>query len=180
MFRTCAHTRLPQTPLGSDSLPLRGALDRGEDREAVLGVCGNGAVLELSDRGFKRVEQFEEPRVLVEGRQGGDVSKLVLKDRRVLGERGVVFALLVRNEESRRIIAGPELVSKGFANETLAPHLMDEARKLVKKLINEYDRELREGQPEPDFQETVRVELRRFFERNLGHKPTVMPMILDI
>ncbi len=143
-------------------------------------VVENGAVLELSDAGFACVEQLEEPRVLVEGRQGGDVSKLVLKDRRVLGERGVVFALLVRNEESRRIIAGPELVSKGFANETLALHLMDEARKLVKKLINEYDRNLREGQPEPDFQETVRVELRRFFERNLGHKPTVMPMILDI
>ncbi len=155
------------------------ARETGMERERVV-VAQNGDILEATTDYFGIVDKIEEPRVLVEGRQGGDISRLVLKDRRILGERGIVFALMVRNQETRRVIAGPEIVSKGFAHESVAPHLLDEARRICRQLIVDYEHELRQGRVETDLQETIRVELRRFFERNVGHKPTVLPMILDL
>jgi ribonuclease J len=126
------------------------------------------------------VEHLEEPRVLVEGREGNDISKLVLRERRQMGEKGVVFSLMVRNAESRRIISGPEIISKGLANEEREGWLIEEAKNLVKKVISDYDAGIGGRGPQMDLQETIRIELRRFFNQNIGKKPVVLPIILDL
>ena len=140
----------------------------------------NGDVIELTPTTCRVVEHIEEPRVLVEGRHGNDVSRLVLKDRRQLGEKGVVFSLIVRNGETRQILSGPEIMSKGLVHESQEGWLIDEAKTRVRKIVHEYEDQLRRGSPEMDLQETIRVELRRFFSQNIGKKPTVMPIVLDL
>ncbi len=149
--------------------------------ESNVKVAINGDVVELTPDSCKVVEHFEESRVLVEGRDGNDISKLVLKDRRQMGEKGVVFSLLVRNAETRRIISGPEILSKGLVHESQEGWLVEEARNLVKQVVAEYE----SGEPGPryaqfDLQEAIRVELRRFFNANLGKKPVVLPIVLDL
>ncbi len=145
-------------------------------------IAVNGDVIEIDANRCEVIDHMEEPRVLVEGREGGDVSKLVLKTRRQLGEKGVVFSLMVRDADNRRIIAGPEIIAKGLASETTEAWLIDEAKKLVKKVVSDYESVLRSGtrEPEMDLQETIRVELRRFFNNNIGKKPTVLPIVLDL
>ena len=143
-------------------------------------IAVNGDVIDVTPSSCRVVEKIDEPRVLVEGREGNDVSKLVLRDRRQLGEKGVVFSLMVRNAETRRIISGPEIIARGLANESTEGHLIDEAKTLVKKILIRYEKEVREGSPESDLQETIRVELRRFFDKNIGKKPVVLPIILDL
>jgi mRNA degradation ribonuclease J1/J2 len=98
----------------------------------------------------------------------------------MLGEKGVVFSLLVRNAESRRILTTPEIMAKGLASEQVELWLIEEAKNLVKKLVREYELQLNTQGVESDLQETIRVELRRFFLSNLGKKPTVMPIIVDL
>ena len=143
-------------------------------------VAVNGDILEVTPDSIRVAEKIEEPRVLVEGREGNDVSKLVLKDRRQLGEKGVVFSLLVRNRDSRRIIAGPDIIARGLASEQVESWLIEEAKNRVKHLVQEYELKMATTGVEPDLQETIRIELRRFFLANLGKKPTVMPIILDL
>jgi ribonuclease J len=155
------------------------AKETGVRPENVL-IAVNGDVIELTPDSCRVVDHMEEPRVLVEGREGNDVSKLILRERRQLGEKGVVFSLLVRNAESRRIIAGPEIISKGLTHESREGWLIAEAKALVKKIIANYDQELGGRGPSADLQETIRVELRRFFNANIGRKPTVLPIILDL
>ena len=155
------------------------AKETGVKAENVL-IAVNGDVIELTPNSCKIVEHIEEPRVLVEGREGNDVSKLVLRERRQLGEKGVVFSLLVRNAESRRIISGPEIISKGLTHESREGWLVEEAKKLVKKVIEKYEAGMTERGPQMDLQETIRIELRRFFSQNIGKKPTVLPIILDL
>lgn len=125
-------------------------------------------------------DHFEETRVLVEGREGNDISKLVLRERRHLGEKGVVFSLLVRNAENGKIISGPEIISKGLATEDREAQLILDAKKLVKKVVSNYESTVRDHGPEMDLQETIRIELRRFFFNSIGKKPTVLPIILDL
>lgn len=143
-------------------------------------VASNGDVIELTPESCRIVERIEEPRVLVEGRQGNDVSKLVLKDRRQLGEKGVVFSLIVRNLETQRVIAGPEIIAKGLTHESNEAFLIEEAKKVVQKIIRLHEKQCADRGPEFDLQEEIRIELRRFFNANIGKKPVVLPMILDL
>jgi ribonuclease J len=155
------------------------AKETGIRPENVL-IAVNGDVIEVTPQSCKVVEHIEEPRVLVEGREGNDISKLVLRERRQMGEKGLVFSLLVRNAESRRIISGPEIISKGLAHEDRERWLIEEAKKLVKKIIADYDQQIGGRGAEMDLQETIRIELRRFFNHNIGKKPTVLPIVLDL
>jgi ribonuclease J len=155
------------------------AREAGIANENVL-LAVNGDVLEVTKNSFKIVDHIDEPRVLVEGREGNDISRLVLKERRQMGEKGIVFSLMVRNVETRRIMAGPEIISKGLTHESQEGFLIEEARNLVRKIIIKYEEEIRAGDLQMDLQETIRVELRRFFNANIGKKPTVLPIILDL
>ncbi len=155
------------------------AKETGIPSENVL-IAVNGDVIQITPDTCRIIEHREELRVLVEGREGNDISKLVLRERRQMGEKGLVFSLLVRNTESRRIIAGPEIIFKGLANENQEGWLMGEAKKLVKKAISDYDHSLDAREPQIDLQETIRIELRRFFNHNLRKKPIVLPIILDL
>ncbi|MCM2276914.1 MAG: ribonuclease J [Oligoflexia bacterium] len=148
------------------------------DANVVLAV--NGDVIELTPESCAITEHMEESRILIEGREGNDISKLVLKERRQIGETGIVFALLVRNAETRRIISGPEIISKGLAAEGTEGFLIEEARDVARRVIIRYEDELRGGAVHMDLQEEIRVELRRFFNANLGKKPVVLPVILDL
>jgi ribonuclease J len=157
------------------------ARESGVAAENVL-LATNGDVMEIDKRGttFKKIDRIDEPRVLVEGREGNDISRIVLKERRQMGEKGIVFSLMVRNVETRRIMAGPEIIAQGLVEPAREGFLIEEAKNIVRKIIIKYEAEIRDGALEMDLQETVRVELRRFFNNNIGRKPTVLPLILDL
>jgi ribonuclease J len=140
----------------------------------------NGDVLQVTATSCEIIDRLDESRVLVEGRDGNDISRLVLKDRRQIGEKGVVFALMVRNAESRRIIAGPEVICRGLVHENMEGWLVEEAKKVAQAVISAYDGQLASGEPAMDVQEEVRLELRRFFNKNIGKKPVVLPLVLDM
>lgn len=143
-------------------------------------VATNGDVIHLTADSCQIVARMDEGRVLVEGREGNDISRLILKERRQLGEKGIVFSLIVRNRDSQKIISGPEIIAKGLAASDREPALLQGAKKVVRKVIAEYERTLTERGPEMDLQETIRIELRRFFNLQLGKKPTVLPIVLDL
>jgi ribonuclease J len=143
-------------------------------------VIQNGEVIELTPNGIKMVEVVTELRLLVDGREGVEITKDLLRDRRRLAESGVVICMIAREKESGKILTKPEIHAKGLVNSSFESWLIDEALKVVDQVIATYKKELRHGVVDPDFAENIRIELRRFFERNLGKKPTVVPMVLDV
>jgi ribonuclease J len=148
--------------------------------EGNVAVVANGEVVELRKDGFQIVDQIEELRIMVDGREGVEITKDVLRERRRLGEMGVVFCLLAREKDSGRFLTKPEVIGKGLINASFEPWLIEEAQKIVEKLILRYKEDLKHGPIKYDMAEEVRIELRRFFERNIGKKPTVVPLILDV
>jgi ribonuclease J len=143
-------------------------------------VIQNGEVLELHPDHYQIVEEIEELRVLVDGREGVEVTKDILRDRRRLAEMGVVFCLIAREKDSGKILTKPEVLAKGLINESLEGYMIEEAVKVVEGVITRYTKELKHGVIDPALAENIRIELRRFFDRNIGKKPTVVPMILDV
>ena len=143
-------------------------------------VAQNGEVVEVGPDSIQIVDEITELRILVAGREGTEVTKTLLKDRRRLGEMGVVFCLLTREKESGKILSKPEIIARGLVNESLESWLIDEAIKVVQGQIVRYKQEMNQGIVNKDFAEEIRIELRRFFERNIGKKPTVIPLIMDV
>ncbi len=143
-------------------------------------VVENGEVVELGPDSLQIVDQITELRVLVAGREGSEITKTLLKDRRRLGEMGVVFCLMTREKDSGKILSKPEIIARGLVSEAMEPWLLDEAAKVVQGQIAKYKQDLKMGVAHQDFAEEIRIELRRFLERNLGKKPTVIPLIMDI
>jgi ribonuclease J len=149
-------------------------------RESKVSVIQNGEVLGLSKDGVQIIDQVEELRILVDGREGGEITRDLLRDRRRMAETGVVFCMIAREKESGKILTKPEVLAKGLVNASFESWLIDEAEKVVDQVIAGYKRELKLGVVDPDFAENIRIELRRFFERNLGKKPTVVPVVMDV
>ncbi|MBC7397018.1 MAG: ribonuclease J [Bdellovibrionales bacterium] len=149
-------------------------------REENISVIQNGEVVELTPDSVQIIDKIEELRLLVDGREGTEVTKDVLRDRKRMAETGVVFCLIAREKESGKIISKPEVHAKGLVNESFEPWLIEEATKVVEFKIQEYTKDLKRGIINKDFAEDVRIELRRFFDRNLGKKPTVVPVVLDV
>jgi len=148
--------------------------------ESRVRITSNGDLLSVTPDRLELIEHFEEKRIFVEGRDGNDISKLMLKDRKLMGETGIVFALLVRDQENRRVLSEPEVIFKGLVHENLEGFLIEEAVKRVKTVIVDYETSVDGGDYSFDLQENVRVELRRFFKTNIGKKPVVLPIVMDL
>ncbi len=149
-------------------------------KEENISVIQNGEVVEITPNLVQIVDEVPELKILVDGREGVEVTKTLLRDRRRLAETGVVFCLLVREKESGKILTKPEVLAKGLINESFEPWLIEEAILVVNQQIESYKRDLGLGMKNPDFAENIRIELRRFFERNTGKKPTVVPLVIDV
>lgn len=143
-------------------------------------VVENGEVVELAPDSIQIVDQITELRVLVEGREGNEITKSLLKDRRRLAETGVVFCLMTREKDSGKILSKPEIIAKGLVSEAMESWLLEEAMKVVREQISKYTQDLKLGVYNKDLAEEIRIELRRFLERNIGKKPTVIPLIMDV
>ena len=113
--------------------------------------------------------------VLVDGKGVGDVGRLVLKERRILGGEGLVVVVLVIAEETGEVLHGPEMISRGFVFEQQYSHLLEDAKCLVLdhlETMSPYDL--------PKLQDRIRSSLRRFFRDVLDRDPIVVPIVTAV
>lgn len=140
----------------------------------------NGDVLELTSDSLRLVQHIEETRVLIETREGADITKTVLKDRRKLAEMGILFVLMVRNTETGRLVSPPQVITRGIAKEERESSLIEETTRIVQRVFRQYEKSFQEGAIQEDIHELIRVEIRRFLFKQFGKKGVVVPIVLDI
>ncbi|MBI3557208.1 MAG: ribonuclease J [Deltaproteobacteria bacterium] len=148
----------------------------GGDKNALIGV--NGDVFELTADSFAKTDHLEENRIMIEGEGGNDVAKVTIKDRRKVAETGIVFSVLIRNANTGRIMAGPDIISRGLLEEGTGGDLFERAKEVVLAILD--DAAHLSKSKAVDLQEEIRVGLRRYFYSRLGKKPVVIPVLIDI
>jgi ribonuclease J len=148
------------------------------EKNVVLAV--NGDLLALTQNDLWISGQLPEGRVMVENREGQEISKTTLKERRQLAETGVVISVALRDKRTGELVSDPVIVAKGLAHETVEAWVLDEARAEMKEVLQGWEEEWDQALFHPQFQEQFRVELRRFMNTNLGKKPVVIPIVLDV
>ena len=166
-------------------VPIHGEyrhLSRHAAHAAAEGVAGrhvivDGQVLELDGNGARVRESAATGRVYVDRDAliGGDLGPLVIKDRRLLAEAGLVIAVLVLEKASGAVVRGPELYARGVAGFDAAE---PEIRVDVARALGELTPIARSDVAE--VQESLRQAVRRFFRRSGARRPAVLPVVLEL
>lgn len=152
------------------------AEDMGVAKENIF-VLESGNVLELSADCGKIVDTVVSKGVLVDGLGVGDVGNIVLRDRQLLSENGLIIIVVTLEKGSNQVLAGPDIVSRGFVYVRESENLMDEAREVVEIAI---DRCLRNnitdwGKIKVEIRDTLGDFIRKKTKRN----PMILPIIME-
>jgi ribonuclease J len=153
------------------------ALSVGMAHDATF-LLEDGHVLEIDAQGAHLAEPVQVGRVFVDGKGIGDVEDVVLRDRRHLSSDGLVVAILGIDQQSGELIAGPDLVSRGFIFEEAGQEYLERAKGVVVETLQEITAESRTDSME--VKEEVRKALKRFFARTLERRPVIVPFIMEM
>jgi ribonuclease J len=137
----------------------------------------DGQGLEVSAGAARAVDGFPAGRVLVDGKGIGDVGAVVLRDRQILNEDGVIAVALAVDAKGA-LVAGPDLASRGVVYVKESEALLDALRTAVIAALDEpstdepWDREA--------IATRVRTTVRQFINQRFQRKPVVLPMVLEV
>ncbi len=152
------------------------ALDMGIPAKNIL-IADIGNVIEINSRGIRINGTVPSGKVMVDGLGVGDVGAVVLKDRKHLAQDGVITLSVTIDKIDRRVLSGPELVSRGFVYEKESEELMVKAKALAQDVLNS---ELATRHDYNAIRNRLRDELGDFFFAKTKRRPMVIPTILDI
>jgi ribonuclease J len=116
--------------------------------------------------------------VFVDGKGIGDISDIVLRDRRHLSQDGLLLAVLAVDQHSGELIAGPDFVARGVFAEDEQPRYFEEAREVVRAALDAIAPESRTDSLE--VKEEVRKALRRYISKTLNRRPVVLPFVMEM
>ncbi len=145
----------------------------------ILKQNGNVAVFE---NGILLDEQEKVPvdEILIDGKSPGDVGDLVLKDREMLGESGIVLVSCTLNRVTKEVVAGPEILTRGFVYVKESADLLEETQKMCLEIIKE---NIESDNRKVDYQQIkndIREKLGKFFYRETEVKPMIITVIQEV
>lgn len=141
-------------------------------------ILSSGNVLELDEKGAEITGQVPVGSILVDGLGVGDVGNIVLRDRQHLAEDGIIIVVMTLESGSGQVLAGPDIVSRGFVYVRGAESLMDEAKKVLDGAM-EYCME-RNITDWGKIKTEIKDELGEFVWKKTKRRPMIMPIIMEV
>jgi ribonuclease J len=149
------------------------AMETGAVEHAI--VIEDGDVLELDKDDARKKDKVTAGRILIDSGSSIDVVEdLVIRDRRILSEDGIVLAVLAINKRTGKVERPPEVIMRGFGGADIS----DQARETVLKTLDGLNAEQKSDYGMVN--EKVRVDLKRLIQKTTGRRPMIMPVILEI
>lgn len=139
-------------------------------------ILGNGEILALTKDSARIAGHFTAGDVYVDGNGIGDIGNIVLRDRRILAEEGLVLAVATVNFKTKEILAGPDLLSRGFIYMRESGDLIHQAQRL---LFNALRRALKAKDcNEASLNKAMVDALQPFLVEQTDRHPIILPMIM--
>ena len=141
----------------------------------------NGDVFEmLNGKDTNSIEHIETDEILIDGKSQGDIGDLVLKDREMLGENGIVIISCTLDRETKNILGGPEILTRGFIYVKESQDLLEETKQLSRQVIEENIGNNAKRVDYAKIKNEVRDVLGKFFYRETESKPMIITVIQEI
>jgi ribonuclease J len=140
-------------------------------------ICEDGDVVEVGEE-VRIVDRTQAGMTFVDGLGIGDVGGQVLRDRRKLAGDGVVVVVITVDSQTGELLAGPDVVNRGFVHEETSGYILEEGRKRVVAALEE-SAEAQVTDPSA-LQQNVRHALARYFNEVTQRKPVILPVIMEV
>jgi ribonuclease J len=151
------------------------AIAEGYDPNAIT-ISRVGDVIEISAKGVEITGSIPCDPVFVDGSLVGTIDDVVLRDRQTLSGDGVV-TIAATLDESGALIAGPEIVSRGFVFAQNSPELIDQVRERVTDLLRSYASN--SSIDLPGLNRQIRNNISAYLQKQTGLRPMVLPVVLE-
>lgn len=169
-------------------LPIHGEF-RMQRRHAVLAesvgvepenifITDIGEVIEIQGGAARRAGKVTAGNVLIDGLGVGDVGNIVLRDRKLLSQDGILVVVVTLSKQDGKIVSGPDIISRGFVYVRESEGLLDEANRIVsstlQKLMSENVNEW------ASLKTNVKDALGRFLYEQTRRRPMILPIIMEV
>lgn len=142
----------------------------------------NGDVATFVD-GVLQMDSFEHipvDEILIDGKSQGDIGELVLKDREMLGESGIVIVSCTLNKQTKEILAGPEILTRGFVYVKESTDLIKETEEICLEVIKSNIEQDAKKVDYTKIKNDVREKLGRYFYKETECKPMIITVIQEV
>ena len=140
-------------------------------------IIENGDVLEIDESSAKIGTKEVVGRTYIDG-TFGEVEDIVVRDRKHLSYDGIVVPIVALNPTSGDIESEPEIVTRGFIHEEDPLGLVDEIKRIVEQTIRAASHEERVDWGV--IKEKIRVDIKRFIQKETGRRPMIIPVVLEV
>ena len=153
------------------------AEEMGIPKEKVF-VLSEGDVLELNKRQGKVTGKVQAGGILVDGLGVGDVGNIVLNDRKMLSQNGLIIATVTLQRHGNQILAGPDIVSRGFVYVRESESLMEGAREVALAAVEEcMERNISDWSR---IKNSIKESLSNYIWKNTKRNPMILPIITEV
>lgn len=153
------------------------AQEMGIPKENIF-LISSGDVLEVSNESTKKIGKVPSGGIFVDGLGVGDVGNIVLRDRQLLSQNGLLIIVVTLEKHSNQLIAGPDIVSRGFVYVREAETLMDDARQIVREALEDcLNRNVTDW---GKIKNVIKDSLGEFLWKRTKRNPMILPIITEI
>ena len=147
-------------------------------KEENIFVMQTGQVLELDKNSAKITTTVPTGNVLVDGLGVGDVGNIVLRDRKHLSEDGLMIVVVTISKEEGKVLAGPDIISRGFVYVRESEDLMDGAKDIIKSVLNECEeKNIKEW---AYLKNNIKENLKEYLYTKTKRNPMILPIIMEV
>lgn len=145
-------------------------------KNVVIPEVGN--IIEVNRSGIRKSGTVISGQIFVDGLGVGDVGNIVLRDRKHLSQDGILTVVVTLSKDNKTIVAGPDIISRGFVYVRESEGLIDEAREIVRNTLLECEE--KNITDWATLKSNVRDELRSYLYEKTKRKPMILPIIMEI
>ena len=153
------------------------AFNLGQDRNSII-IPENGDVIEVARDGIRKSGTVASGHVFIDGLGVGDVGKIVLRDRKLLSEDGIITVVVTMEKESGMVVSGPDIISRGFVYVKEAEVLMENARLVVREVLDECEE--KRISDWNVLKTMIKDSLKSYLYEKTMRKPMILPIIMEV
>ena len=141
-------------------------------------IAENGSTIEFTRNSCSFGPKVTAGNILVDGLGIGDVGNIVLRDRKHLSEDGLIVVVVTISKEDGKVMAGPDIISRGFVYVRESEDLMEESRNVVRKVLKECEKN--HITDWATLKSSIRDALRGFLYEKIKRNPMILPIIMEV
>ena len=141
-------------------------------------IMNNGRVMEINENTAKMAGAVQSGRILIDGLGVGDVGNIVLRDRQHLSQDGLIIIVLTMDSATGEVLAGPDIISRGFVYVRESENLMDEVKRTVQREL--YKCEEKGIKDWSGIKSALKDGLRDYVFAKTKRNPMILPIIMEV